>query len=139
MSADELTSIATEYPEDDLRSTTDTLVTTDTMTTSNTISENPDTVQITIKKNQKYWVSDEVKKRKREWQAAYMRRKKQQLDDKIRCLEERQIKPHTIKFTLYSDRKRERTIETDQQLVEFIDDLLTSLQDAGVITEYEFQ
>ena len=139
MSADELTSIATEYPEDDLRSTTDTLVTTDTMTTSNTISENPDTVQITIKKNQKYWVSDEVKKRKREWQAAYMRRKKQQLDDKIRSLEERQIKPHTIKFTLYSDRKRERTIETDQQLVEFIDDLLTSLQDAGVITEYEFQ
>ena len=91
---------------------------------------------ITINSKTNYWISDKVKAHKREYRKEYYRRKKQEQQELIESLKDKQIKGATIAILNLSGKQTVRKITTEQNYLKLCDDLLATLQANRIINDY---
>ena len=98
-----------------------------------------DTQTITIKANQKYWLSPEAKEKRKAYMKSYHKRKREELDTELKRLSSQQFREHVVSFTLFNDQERRRIIRNDDDLVRFLTDLLETLQENSIIKDFSLK
>ena len=76
------------------------------------------------------------KARVREYKRAYSRRKRQELKEHIADLEARQIKGSSVQMIMFNDKIVNFSLNTEDEYVKLINDLLGTLQDNKIVLEY---
>ena len=94
------------------------------------------TKTITVNKKTNYWISDKVKAHRKEYARKYYKRKKQQQETLIEDLKSKQIIGTKIAILNVSGKEAIRNINSEQEYIKLLDDLLFTLKANKIINDY---
>ena len=96
----------------------------------------PEKEVIQIKKGTNYWLSTAAKNKKKEYAKEYYKRKKQQQETLIEDLKSKQIIGTKITLLNISGKETIRNINSEQEYIKLLDDLLFTLKANKIINDY---
>ena len=105
----------------------------------NSLSKEPQTQVIEVKSGTNYWVSDKVKQRKNAYMREYHKRKKLQQQSLIDHLKQHQIHGRQISLLSINNKQATREIDTEEKYLILINDLLATLQENGLLNDYNIE